>query len=151
MNEYLEKWVRATDSSDSCYERRWCDVPVPLQSGFQKQAERESSSGIPSFPSALSLHSADTCKVFWCGVKMEYHNTDIRLIGQDELLSVWVGIKPNPLLFPSLLFLLKYSTRLMASRKAKIKNYCADECGGRSEGKNICQEVGLICIKKWSW
>lgn len=35
----------------------------------------------------------------------------------------------------------------MANRKAKNKNYCADECGGRSGGKNICQEVGLIRIK----
>lgn len=52
---------------------------------------------------------------------MEYHNTDIRLIGQDNLLSVLVGIKSNPLLFPSLVFLLKYSTLLLSNRKTKKK------------------------------
>lgn len=52
---------------------------------------------------------------------MEYNNTDIRLIGQDNLLSVLVGIKSNPLLFPSLVFLLKYSTLLLSNRKTKKK------------------------------
>lgn len=90
-----------------------------------------------SLLSALSFHSADTCKDFWCGVMTEYHNTDIRLIGQDNLLSVLVGIKPKPLLFPSLVFLPKYSKLLLANRKVKNKIRCImlvsgeEEMGGR--------------------
>jgi len=70
---------------------------------------------------------------------MEYHDTDIRLIGQDNLLSVLVGIKPKPLLFPSVVFLLKYSALLLANnikkkkRKEQGKKYCAGEWGGRRE------------------
>lgn len=120
-------------------EKRQCDVPMPLQYGFQEQAEKESSSGLLSLLSAPSFHSADTCKDFWCGVMTEYHNTDIRLIGQDNLLSVLVGIKskPKPLLFPSLVFLPKYSKLLLANRKIKNKIRCImlvsgeEEMGGR--------------------
>lgn len=76
----------------------------------------------------------------------EYHNTDIRLIGQDNLLSVLVGIKSNPLLFPSFVFLPKYSTLLLSNRKTKKKDkkHPAGDWGGRRVGKCI----GLIGIKE---